>query len=99
MLSPLESYKAWLVWAHDPCQEGGWHISSQHDTKDEALAAAKALDERQEKQFRDMVELSKTNRKRDEWLRSYECYDGCMVTSGPVSMIRVDNGVESRSDA
>lgn len=94
MLSPLESFKSWLVWAHDPCEDGGWRIDSQHDTRDEALTAAKDLDARREKQFRETVAHFSKTRSSQPWLRSDECYDGCMVTPGPVNMIRVGDAAE-----
>jgi len=78
--------KAWIVWAHDPCQEGGWHIHGSYNTKEEAVAQAKALHAREVKSYRESVEESK--KEEQPYPREYRwgmfCYDSCMVTGGDV---------------
>lgn len=90
MIPNLESCKAWLLWEHDPCPEGGWSIHSQYDTKEEAEAAGKLLDIEKERQFLQMVAFCEKQVNHEPWVRSNECYDGCMVTPRPVFMIRVE---------
>lgn len=79
--------KPWLIWAHDPCPEGGWHIRGDFDTKEEAIEAAKALDASEEKRHQEMVESCRKDGRGREWQRGDNCYDGCMVTSNEVFRI------------
>lgn len=81
--------KPWLLWAHDPCPEGGWHISGEFDTQEEAILAAKAQDAHEEKRHREMVEHCKNGNLRP-WQRGDNCYDGCLVTPSEVFMIKWD---------
>lgn len=69
----------WLVWTHDPCPEGGWHIMGEFDTQEEAIEKAKAHHER-EMEF---------NKGMHADMPDYiGCYDACMVT--PEAVFRLD---------
>jgi hypothetical protein len=80
--------KPWLLWTHDPCPEGGWHISGEFDTKEQAIEAAKKLDADAEKRHQEMVEFCKQEDPARPWRRGDECYDGCMVTPNEVFKIQ-----------
>lgn len=80
--------KPWLLWAHDPCPEGGWHTRGEYDTKEEAIEAAKALDAAEEKRHLEMVEYCKDDD--HPWQRGSNCYDGCMVTPSAVFSLMWD---------
>jgi len=67
--------KPWLLWTHDPCYEGGWHISGEFDTEEEATQAAKEQHERELKCLEDI---------RKESPDYVGCYDVTMVTPGAV---------------
>lgn len=82
--------KPWLLWVHDPCYEGGWHILGQFDTKEAAIEAAKANHEAEEKHHFDMVEYCKTRDRPEPWKRSDNCYDGCIITRGEEFRIEVE---------
>lgn len=78
--------KPWILWTHDPCPEGGWHIRGYFDTKEEAIAEAKAQDAHEEKRHQEMVEFCKDDER--GWSRGDNCYDGCMVTPNEVFRIK-----------
>ncbi len=65
--------RPWLLWVHDPCMEGGWHIRGGFETREEAEAEAKAQHEREMKDIEDM---------RKDYPEYHPCYDGCAVTPG-----------------
>lgn len=88
--------KPWLLWVHDPCQEGGWGVSG-FDTREAAIEAAKARHAQADVHFERMVEYCKKTEGRDPWLREDECYDGCMVTPGFV--FRLDVEIQSEKKA
>lgn len=74
-------HRPWLLWVHDPCPEGGWHIQATFDSQEDAIAAAKANHERE---LRDLEEMRKD-------MPDYNgCYDGCMVTSREVFRIHTE---------
>lgn len=81
--------KPWLLWIHDPCQEGGWSVGG-FDTQEEAIAAAKARHAQAEVNFQQMVEYSKNNSWPEVWTRENECYDGCIVTPGLLFRVEVE---------
>lgn len=77
--------KPWILWTHDPCPEGGWHVRSMYDTQEEAIAAADRLHEEEERHYREMVEHCKEEEVPPKrWPRRYHCYDKCVVTPGVV---------------
>lgn len=76
--------KPWLLWTHDPCPEGGWHIRGEFDTQEEAIQEAKTIDAFERKHHLEMVEFCKD----DSTPYSGGCYDGCMVT--PSEVFRID---------
>jgi len=73
--------KPWLLWAHDPCPDGGWSLRGEFDTKEEAIKAAQTLHAREEKLHQEMVEEHKQEGF-DPWKRGDNCYDRCIVTGG-----------------
>lgn len=81
--------KPWLLWQHDPCQEGGWSVRG-FDTYEAALKAAEFIHTEAEKGFQHQVEFMKESRPDDPWKRSDECYDGCVVTPGVSFRLDVD---------
>ena len=95
--------KPWLLWEHDPCPEGGWHIGGSFDTKEEAIAAAKLRHEEASKRHQEMVEYIKKKesegRPDREWLWEDNCYDGAIVT--PNFVFKIDSpppGAKLRED-
>lgn len=57
---------SFIVWTHDPCYEGGWHIHVVVNTWEEALAAAEQIHAHEEAICQD----------------GGGCYDKTMITSG-----------------
>lgn len=60
-----------LVWVHDPCQEGGWHTLSETDTFEEAVRRAKKIHEEELKRLAEM---------REDNPSYIGCYDEVAVT-------------------
>lgn len=89
--------KPWLLWAYDPCPEGGWRIEGGFDTREEAIETAKKRHAVAEEQFQDMVEHMQEEFEATgfgtPWKRENECYAGCVVTPGVV--FRLDAPKES----
>ena len=78
--------KAWIVWTHDPCMEGGWHVHGEFDTKEEAVKAAQEHDAEEEARFQKILHGNTRGHTRRR-IRSICCYDGCIVTPAPVFKI------------
>lgn len=78
--------KPWLLWTHDPCPEGGWHLAGEFDTQEEAVQAARVYHQEQKKRHQDMVEhcLEGDRKFKTIWLHGMSCYDKCKVTGGDV---------------
>lgn len=70
----------WLVWAYDPCPEGGWHILEGFDTQEEAVAFAEA---KHAEELLKYAEKKAAFAKRGAQVLFY-CYAGVMVTPGEV---------------
>lgn len=79
--------KPWLVWTYDPCPEGGWHIASGHDTQDEATAAAKAIHEKEAKEFQERKERFEAKGRK----LLFNCYAEVMVTPGQVFSMALES--------
>lgn len=88
MMEGHKSPKPWLLWAYDPCPEGGWHIENGFDTREEAEAAAKAYHGNRVAQQKERVERFKERGRTLTW--SFACYGGVMVTPGEVFSLDVD---------
>lgn len=88
MLESHKSPKPWLVWAYDPCPEGGWHIDQGYDTREEAEAAAKVYHETQVTSHLERVDKYKKEGRNITW--NFSCYGGVMVTPGQVFELDVD---------
>lgn len=91
--------KPWLLWEHDPCPEGGWSVAG-FDTREAAEAAAKFRHEEAEKRHLEMVQYCEETKSPDPWLRSDNCYDGCVVTPGIVFRLdaEVVDSVKAKPD-
>lgn len=70
----------WLVWTYDPSPEGGWHIAQGADTQEAAVAAAKALHEKETQEHKRKTERMAA--RGHKLLFSF--YAGVMVTPGAV---------------
>lgn len=101
----FDNTKPWILWEHDPCPEGGWHIGGFFDTQDEAMTAAKKRHEEAFKRHWEMVEYLKKKENdsgiKREWVWGNNCYDGAIVTPNavfqindppPGAKLREDNG-------
>lgn len=86
--------KPWLLWAYDPCPEGGWSIRGEFDTKDQAIEAAKFLHAKENRHHQEMVEFCKDSPM--PWSSSSGCYDGCMVTPNAVFRLNGREAHESK---
>ena len=80
--------RAWFLWVHDPCPEGGWTIMGTFDTQEEAVAQGKANHEREEKHYQEMLKYCAENDREKPWKRSSNCYDGFIVT--PAAVFKMD---------
>ena len=79
--------RPWILWAFDPCPDGGWSIQGGFDTEEEATLAAKALHAREVKSFREQVEFDKGEGRKDQRTWDRWCYNRCVVTPGHVFKI------------
>jgi len=79
-----EKLRAWILWAHDPCPEGGWHIRGSYDTQDEAIREAKTLHAREVRIYMDTLNDPDRDPDRERPAWGFFCYDACMVTGGEV---------------
>lgn len=70
----------WLVWAHDPCPEGGWSIIEGFETQDEAVNFAKAHHTDEQK---NLAHKEARFAERGQKVL-FHCYSGVMVTPGEV---------------
>lgn len=81
----------WLVWTHDPCPEGGWHIYMTCDTLEDATIKLKEKNEQEKRRFKEYNEEEKERIK--EIVGDgpvYVCYDEGMITPEAVLKVRVD---------
>jgi len=82
-----ERSKPWLVWTYDPCPEGGWRIAQGHDTQEEAIAAAKALHEKETKEIQERRERFAAKGHK----LFFTCYAEVMVTPGEVFSMELES--------
>ena len=73
----------WLVWVHDPCPEGGWHVHMTCDSMEEAVAETKKHNAEEKKR---LAEMKADDPECDHW-----CYDRAMVTPEAVFKIEVSD--------
>lgn len=74
-----------LIWAWDPCQEGGWSIEDTACTIEEAEERCRKVHERGVKRIEEArAFLKETGRDGDRDPQMLACYQKAMVTSNPL---------------
>ena len=76
--------EGFLIWTHDPCREGGWHIQSHAMTFEEAKKRAEENHQRELENFERVKESGLEHRP-----EILICYDTTMVTSAALFKIKL----------